>query len=327
MGTQHGANERGPRSAGEDARQRLLAGIDVTERRLQLAGVSTAVLEAGGGPPLVLLQGGIECGGVYWAPVISRLAETHRLIVPDVPGLGESEPVERLDATAFADWFAELLRETCEEKPTLIAHSLGGSLAAGFAAAHGDLLRRLVIYAAPGIGPYRMPLGLRVVAIRFGLRPSERNAERFDRWAFFDFDQARRRDPAWFEDFSAYTRLRAAVSHVKRTMGQLIKTGTKQILDTELRRIAVPTALIWGSHDRFVSPDLAKGASARLGWPLHVIDDTGHVPHIERNDAFVDALHSALGEKSQAPSSDSSPERIGPAHQRAADGVSVPRTG
>jgi pimeloyl-ACP methyl ester carboxylesterase len=327
MGTQHGANERGPRSAGEDARQRLLAGIDVTERRLQLAGVSTAVLEAGGGPPLVLLQGGIECGGVYWAPVISRLAESHRLIVPDVPGLGESEPVERLDATAFADWFAELLRETCEQKPTLIAHSLGGSLAARFAAAHGDLLRRLVIYAAPGIGPYRMPLGLRVVAIRFGLRPSERNAERFDRWAFFDFDQARRRDPAWFEDFSAYTRLRAAVSHVKRTMGQLIKTGTKQILDTELRRIAVPTALIWGSHDRFVSPDLAKGASARLGWPLHVIDDTGHVPHIERNDAFVDALHSALGEKSQAPSSDSSPERIGSAHQRAADGVSVPRTG
>jgi pimeloyl-ACP methyl ester carboxylesterase len=327
MGMQDGANERGPRAAGEDARRQLLTGIAVTERRLQLAGVSTAVLEAGDGPALVLLHGGIECGGVYWAPVLSRLAAGHRLIVPDVPGLGESEPVARLDATAFADWFAQLLQETCEEKPTLIAHSLDGSLAARFAAAHGDLLRSLVIYAAPGIGPYRMPLGLRVVAIRFGLRPTERNAERFDRWAFFDFDRARRRDPAWFEAFSAYTRLRAAVPHVKRTMGQLIKTGTKQVLNTELRRIAVPTALIWGSHDRFVPLDLAKGASARLGWPLHVIGDTGHVPHIERTDAFVDALHSALGEKAQAPSSDSSPERIGSARQRAGDGVSVPRTG
>jgi pimeloyl-ACP methyl ester carboxylesterase len=313
MSRQHAATQRGPRSAGKDARQRLLAGVPVTERRLQLAGVSTAVLEAGGGPPLVLLQGGIECGGVYWAPVISRLAESHRLIVPDVPGLGESEPVARLDAAAFAAWFAELLRETCREKPTLVAHSLGGSLAARFAAAHGDLLRGLVIYAAPGIGPYRMPLGLRVVAIRFGLRPTERNAERFDRWAFFDFDQARRRDPGWFEAFSAYTRVRAAVSHVKRTMGQLIKTGTKQVLDTELRRIAVPTALLWGRHDRFVAFDLAERASVRLGWPLHVIDDAGHVPHIERTHAFVDGLHAALDEKSKARSGGSSPERIGSA--------------
>ncbi|MGH2946147.1 MAG: alpha/beta fold hydrolase [Solirubrobacteraceae bacterium] len=269
----------------------MLAGIPVTERRLQLAGVSTAVLEGGDGRPLVLLQGGIECGGVYWAPVISRLAESHRVIVPDVPGLGESEPVARLDAATFADWFAELLRETCRESPTVIAHSLDGSLAARFAATHGELLRRLVIYAAPGIGPYRMPLGLRVAAVRFGLRPTERNAERFDRFAFFDFDGSRRRDPAWFEAFSAYTRLRAVVPHVKRTMRQLIATGTKQVPDTELRRIAVPTALLWGRHDRFVPLGLAEGASARLGWPLYVIDDAGHAPHIEQADAFVDGLN------------------------------------
>jgi 2-hydroxymuconate-semialdehyde hydrolase len=279
----------------------LLSGVPVTEGRLQLAGVSTSVLEGGDGPPLVLLQGGIECGGVYWAPVISQLAESHRVIVPDLPGLGESEPVARMNAATFADWFAELLRETCQEQPALIAHSLDGSLAARFAAAHGDLLRRLVIYAAPGIGPYRMPLGLRVVATRFALRPTERNAERFDRWAFFDFDQARRRDPAWFEAFSAYTRSRAAVPHVKRTMGQLVKTGTKRVLDTELRCIAVPTAMLWGRHDRFVPLGLAEAASARLGWPLHVIDEAGHAPHIERADAFVDALHVTLGVKRRCP--------------------------
>ena len=71
----------------EGARQRLVAGLPVTERRVEPAGVSTAVLEAGDGPPLVLLHGGIQCGGVYWAPVISRLAERHRVVVPDLPGL------------------------------------------------------------------------------------------------------------------------------------------------------------------------------------------------------------------------------------------------
>lgn len=278
-----------------DARARMLAGAGLQERRVRLAGASTVVLEGGDGPSLLLLQGGIECGGAYWAPVIARLVQRHRVVVPDVPGLGESEPLARLDAPAFAGWLAALVRETCREPPTLIAHSLDGSLAARFAARHGDLLRTLVVYAAPGIGPYRMPLGLRVVAMRFGLRPTERNAERFDRFAFFDFDRARRRDPDWFAAFSAYTRLRAAVPHVKRTMSQLLKAGTKRVPDAELRRIELPAAILWGRHDRFVPLSLAEAAGSRLGWPLHVVDDAGHAPHIEQPDAFLDALGTTAG--------------------------------
>jgi len=296
MGAQLELREGDRTLAGAAARKRMLAGLPVTERRLKVAGVSTAVLEGGDGPPLVLLHGGIECGGAVWAPVISRLAESHRVVVPDEPGLGESEPVTRLDAATFADWLAELLRETCPQEPTLIAHSLGGSLAARFASEHGALLRRLVIYAAPGIGPYRMPLRLRVVAIRFALRPSERNAERFDRFALLDLDRTRERDPEWFEAFTGYTLSRAVVRHVKRTMQQLIKTCTKQIPDTELRRIAIPTALVWGRHDRMVPLGFAEAADARLGWPLHVIDDAGHAPHIEQPDAFVEALAEAARE-------------------------------
>ena len=281
------------RQAEGSPRDRLLQGLPVQGKPLDVNGIATLVLAGGQGPPLVLLHGGIECGGAYWAPVIPRLGQCHRLIIPDVPGLGESEPVGRLDADAFDNWFAALLRLTCDEKPTLVAHSLLGSMAARFGARHSDLLHRLVIYAAPGIGPYRMPLGLRVVALRFALRPSESNAERFDRRAFFDFDRARQMDPEWFEAFSDYTRSRAVVSHVKRTMRQLVGSCTKQVPDAELRRIGVQAALLWGRHDRFVPVGLAQSASTRLGWPLHVIDDAGHVPHIEQPQAFLDALAAA----------------------------------
>jgi hypothetical protein len=51
MNMWHAVEKRGRRSAGDDARERLLAGIPVTERRLELARVSTAVLEGGEGPP------------------------------------------------------------------------------------------------------------------------------------------------------------------------------------------------------------------------------------------------------------------------------------
>jgi pimeloyl-ACP methyl ester carboxylesterase len=77
-------------------------------------------------------------------------------------------------------------------------------------------------------------------------------------------------------------------------MRQLIKIGMKRISDTELQRITVPTALLWGRHDRMTALRLAEGTSARLGWPLHVIDDAGHVPHIEQPNAFLSALLSAL---------------------------------
>jgi pimeloyl-ACP methyl ester carboxylesterase len=281
-----------PSFSGGDARARMLAGLSLGERRLPVAGVSTVVLEGGRGTPLILLHGGIECGGAVWAPVAQALADTHHVVVPDLPGLGESEPVERVDA-AFADWLRALIGLTCEKPPALVAHSLAGGLAARFAARHGDLLRKLVIYAAPGIGPYRIPLGLRVVAMRFGLRPTERNAERFDRFAFFDFDEARRRDPGWFEAFSAYTRQRAVVPQVKRTMGRLLKAGAKQAPDSDLRSIEVPTTLIWGRQDRFVPLVLAEAASSRLAWPLQSIEHAGHVPHIERPDAFLHALETA----------------------------------
>jgi pimeloyl-ACP methyl ester carboxylesterase len=272
------------------ARDRMLEGLPVTERRLRLAGVSTVVLEGGDGPPLVLLHGAIESGGAYWAPVIERLAEHHRVVVPDVPGLGESEPVADLTPDTFAEWFRALLRETCEDRPALVGHSMAGALSARYAVQHGGSLSRLVIYAGTGVAPYRIPVGLAIRAIMFDLRPSEKNAERFDQFAFFDFDAAKRRDGGWLEAWSLYARERATVPHVKRTMRRLIKRGKKQVPEAELRRITVPTSLIWGSHDRFIPLTVAEWASARLGWPLRVIDEAGHVPHIERTEAFLNAL-------------------------------------
>ncbi|MEV0791574.1 alpha/beta hydrolase [Kribbella sp. NPDC050459] len=268
------------------ARERLLQCLPVDERRIDVNDVATVVLEGGDGPPLILLHGGIECGGAYWAPVIPQLAERYQLVVPDMPGLGESAAVARLDQQVFDGWLQALLEQTCDQPPTLIAHSLVGTLAARFAASHGDQLHRLVLYGVPGIGPYRLPIGLRVTAVRFAVRPSEANMERFERRAFADLDPVRRRDPDWMQAFSTYTRSRARVPHVGRTMRHLVATCTKQVQD----RIDVPTTLLWGAKDRFVPLSLAAEAAGRLGWPLRVIDEAGHVPHIERPAAFVEEV-------------------------------------
>lgn len=279
-----------PAATDGSARARLLRDVPLTERRLRPAGAATAVLEGGRGPSLVLLHGGIECGGAVWAPIAAALAERHRVIVPDLPGLGASPPADVLGAAAFARWLAELIRLTCDDAPALVAHSLGGSLAVRFAARHGELLRRLVLYAAPGVGPYRMPLGLRVTAVRFALRPTAANTERFERRALHDLDRARDRDAGWFAALEAELRARGSDPGVKRTMRRLIATGTERVPDAELRRLPGPVDLVWGRHDRFVPLRLAEAASARLGFPLHVVDGAGHAAHLDRPEAVAAAL-------------------------------------
>ena len=90
--------------------------------------------------------------------------------------------------------------------------------------------------------------------------------------------------------FGAYTRSRARLPHVKRTMRALLEIGTVRVPDAELRRIAIPVALLWGRYDRMTPPALARAASTRLGWPLQVVDEAAHVPHLEQPDSFVNRL-------------------------------------
>ncbi len=276
------------------AREQMLAGLRVTTRTLDVGGVQTAVIESGEGPPLLVLHGGIECGAAMWAPVFARLAERHRVVAPDIPGLGESAPVPRLDVDAFDRWLTGIVEQTGLERPTVVAHSLIGSLAARVAIRGSVPIDRLVVYAAPAVGPYRIPMGLRYVAVRFAVRPTQRNAERFQCFALLDRDGTRGRDPDWYDAFDAYTRERARQPHVKRTMRQLISSGTKPIPDSELALMPVPTTLLWGRHDRMAPLKIGEAAASRHGWPLFVIDDAAHAPHIEQPDAFATTLSTVM---------------------------------
>lgn len=287
------AHDHGRDVVARAARRRLLHGSPLAERRVDVAGIDTAVLEGGIGSPLVLLHGGIACGGACWGPVVRRLAERHHLLIPDVPGLGESAPVTPLDASTFAEWLEELLKIACDRDPIVVAHSLVGSLTARFASRHGDLLRGLVIYSSPAIGPFRPPPGLILASMRFDLKPSMANLQRLQRWPFLDPARLRS-NPKWLDGFNTYMLDRGSRSHVKRTMRQLFRAGTKEAPQADLQGIAVPTHLIWGRHDRMTPLSLGEGASARFGWPLHVVEDAGHVPHIEQPERFGMRLDAAL---------------------------------
>jgi len=291
----HDAEEGRQRHAGEDVRERLLAEMPVTERRLELAGVSTAVLEGGDGPPVVLLHGPGEFAAL-WARVIPDMVTTHRVVAPDLPGHGASDlPDGPLDADRVLAWLGELIDRTCPSPPALVGHLLGGAVAARFAGDQGDRLSRLVLVDTFGLSWNRPALRFAIPLIAYIARPTEGTRDRFLEQCFVDFDGLRGQMGEHFEPFGTYAlewaRTKTAKAAVRSLMSQF---GMRAIPPAVLARIAVPTILIWGRHDLQTRLSVAEAASARYGWPLYVIENARDDPCFEQPEAALHALRAAL---------------------------------
>ena len=294
--TEKNAQLQGARQAGADGtRERLLAAMPVRERRLQLAGVSTAVLEGGDGSPVVLLHEQGEFAA-RWLRVIPELATTHRVVAPDLPGHGGSRLGDgALRTDQVSAWLDELIERTCASPPTLVGHMLGGAIAARYAIVHGDRLDRLVLVDSFGVGRFRPGLRFALALIRYLMQPNERTQERLFRHCYFDLDAVRAQMGEQWETYRACVLDHVRTPSVKAALRVLMRdAGVPAIPPADLARIAIPTTLVWGRHDPVMRLRIAEAASERYGWPLHIIERAADDPPMEQPQAFVRALRAAM---------------------------------
>jgi pimeloyl-ACP methyl ester carboxylesterase len=282
--------------AGDEARKQLLARIPVTEKCRQLAGVSTAALEGGEGPPLVLLHGP-GANATHWMRVIPALVTSHHVIAPDLPGHGASvvEGGGPLDRERILAWLAELIDSTCASPPALVGQILGGAIAARFAAERGDRISRLVLGDMLGLTEFRPAPEFGIALGRYMEQPSEQSHTDLWRRCAFDLDRLRGEMGDAWTPFEAYNLDRARTPSAQTAGGALMaRFGLPAIPHSELARIAVPTALIWGRNNLATPLAVAEAAGVRHGWPLTVIDGCGDDSPVERPEAFVTALRASL---------------------------------
>jgi FAD/FMN-containing dehydrogenase/pimeloyl-ACP methyl ester carboxylesterase len=278
----------------EDARRHLLAGLPVTERQLLLSGVSTAVLEGGEGPPVVLLHGPAG-NAAHWLRVIPGLATTRRVIVPDLPGHGASivDAAGELDVKRVGAWLGELIERTCSSPPVLVGYALGGAIALRFAAGHGDRLDGLVLVDSLGLAPFEPAPSFGAALERFLAHPSEETHEGLWRRCAFDLDRVREAMGERWQPFEVANVEQARTPSAMGALGSLMARYAGPLDDPA--RVGVPVTLIWGRHDLATRLEVAQAASLHHGWPLHVIEDCADDPPIEQPDAFLHALGLALG--------------------------------
>ena len=251
---------------------------------LTVHGVQLEVVEQGGGRPILLLHGeeGLDPKSLF----LDLLAVHGRVIAPSHPGFGHSPDAETIDTIDdLAYLYLDLLTERDLHEVTLIGFSLGGWIAAEMAVKSTDRLAKLILVA---------PVGIKVgdretrdIPDIFALRPDE-------------VARLQYHDPA--RAVVDYTTLSDdALTVIARNREATALYGWEPYfhnpkLRQRLHRINIPTLLLWGASDRFITPGY-YGAAYRDAIPgarLEIIERAGHFPHLEQPEAFVERVRKFL---------------------------------
>lgn len=281
-------------SGRDQARDQLLAGLPVTERTVELAGIPTAVVEGGSGPPVVLLHG--PCGNAtHWMNVLPGLVGRNRVIVPDLPGHGASGTGPApLDRDRVLGWLDALVEHAGPDRPVLVGNALGGAVAARYAVGRSDRLRRLVLVDTLGLVPLEPAPDFARALDDFLSDPNDATHDQLWRYCAHDIGRLRERVATLWEPFRSYNVARARADSQRSALGALMaEFGGPPIPAAELELISVPVTLIWGRGDLATPPAVAENAAGRHGWALRMIPDCGDDPPVEAPAAFLDALESS----------------------------------
>lgn len=239
---------------------------------------------AGAGPPFVLVHG-LGGAAANFTELAALLAERFRVLAVDLPGHGGSDPL--VAGAGVAD-FAERVGWCAERegfaRPAILGHSFGGTVALRLTIHRPDAVSALVLVAPAGISSAsrRAKVGLTVLGT---LRPSRVAAHYRHRIAT---------SPALKTLVFRFLASNPTILSAESVHGLL--AGSKLYRDSavptaalfaedprlELSALRCPVLLLWGARDLFLPLEDGFEYARRLGAPLRVLPDTGHLPIAER---------------------------------------------
>ena len=228
------------------------AGIE--SLKAQIKGYHAHYLKAGSGPPVVLIHGGAS-DARDWTNTMTALGSRFTFYAPDLIGYGQSERrASGYYLAEFSDYLAGFIETLKLEKPALVGHSLGGRFCLDVAIKHREKISKLVLIDTTGLGNMSL----------FG------NALQMFFWG-----------------------LRKILKQPQPYPNFLLKHGEKfhRSYDEDLRRLTIPTLLVWKQYDPYLPASIARKAGRLIpNARLAVLEGYGHAPHKKDNEAFNEIL-------------------------------------
>lgn len=264
---------------------------------LDVGGVRAHVRDQGDpdGIPVVLIHGSNASLHV-WEGWVRELATQARLISVDLPGHGLTGtwPREEYTVEAYADFIEVLVDALNLDRFVLAGHSLGGAVAWTFAATRPDRVSQLILIDASG---YPRQGGEAPLPTRLARMPVVG-----DIGIYFKPEQLVRRSLGEaYADPAMVTQERVRrTAELQRFPGNreatLLRARTQEALDpTPLKRLRVPTLILWGAKDRWVPvADAFRFQSDIKGARLEIFENLGHNPMEEDPTATAAAVAAFL---------------------------------
>jgi pimeloyl-ACP methyl ester carboxylesterase len=282
---------------------------------IEVAGAQAHVRDEGKADamPLLLIHGSL--GSLQmWDGWVAELQDRYRLILVDLPGHGLTGDWPRGDFSvdAYAD-FIEVLADTLHlDRFAVAGHSLGGAVAWTFAATRPERVSQLILIDSAGFpresGELPLPIRLarqRVIGdIGIYFKP-----ERLVRRSLLEVYA----DPAMVtpERVKQFGELQRFPGNRPAT---LIRARTQEPLDpSPLKRLDVPTLIIWGAKDRWVPvADGFRFQNDIKGSKLAIFENLGHDPMEENPKATAAAVAEFLPTEPPPPLAPPQPQTAEP---------------
>jgi len=265
----------------------IVFGKRFTHRTAAARDIHIHYVEGGGGEPVLLVPGWPQ-SWYAWRHVMPLLADTHRVIALDPPGLGESGAPSAYDTATIAEYIAALLDTLGLEQIAFVGHDIGAWIGYAFALRHPARVRNLALIdaAIPGIAP----------AAAFALTP-----ERINKTWHFSFNalpglpealvagrerlyldwlfNSRSFDKAAIDEaaLTEYTRVYAAPGAMSRGFAyyRAIFDSIAQNQATAATRLSMPVLAIGGAH--WMGPLMeAMVAPVARDLSVEIVANSGH---------------------------------------------------
>ena len=250
---------------------------DCTETKIDVRGTGIHLRRGGSGEPMLFLHGASGVAG--WIPTFQALSETHDLMVPDHPTYGLSDEPDWLDSMDdLAMFYLDFLDQMDLNGVHLVGNSLGGWLAMEIAVRNSSRLKSLTLVGTAGIRIAGKP-----IADIFMMDPHDLVREIYVDQSIADNILGMELTE---EQVDIQIRNRVATARLG-WQPRLFNPNLRKWL----HRIDVPTHVIWGDTDKIVDPVYAAEFGRIIaGSEVTMIEQAGHLPHVERPEPFVEAV-------------------------------------
>jgi abhydrolase domain-containing protein 6 len=267
---------------------RLAAPAGLREQRVVVGDHEWAYYDGGKGPVVVLVHG-FAGSKEYWLDLARRLARDHRVVVPDLPGWGESQRRDEADygVATQARRLHAFLGALGVDDVLLVGHSMGGHIG-GLDAADGDpRVRALALVDSAG---FEFQPNAFVRSIEAGETPFNFS----DRAQFDAFMRELFVRPQWLpprvKDVLIETNVASHAFHA-RMLREISAPETRFLLQSRLAQVRVPVLAVWCRGDRLLDvSSLDAIAREQPAATIVKLDPCSHMPMMEQPDAMAQAL-------------------------------------